>query len=191
MASSERLGEVNQVMRTKDAAKKEDFINGITDGLEDFTAGRYKHFKDDDELEAYLMSLWIPNFRSIMAFESIVTAHFSKNFHELTDKNPTFKKQIINKMKGIRQNPEMGVPKSHKLRGLRGLHISEHFVIVYLIYKNYIIFIELEHHDKAYDTSEGLMERILEDGRLLSSLDKLGISSEEFAHFVRSLRKHK
>jgi mRNA-degrading endonuclease YafQ of YafQ-DinJ toxin-antitoxin module len=126
-----------------------------------------------------------------MAFESIVTSHFSKNFHNLTDKNIAFKKQIVNKMKGIRQNPEIGEPKGGNLRGLRGLHISEHFVIVYLIYKNYAVFIELEHHDKAYDTSEGLMDRILEDDRLLFSLDKLDISTEEFADFVNALRKHK
>lgn len=124
-----------------------------------------------------------------MVFESIITGHFSKNFHELTDKNIAFKKQIIKKLAGIRQNPEIGEPKSGNLRGLRGLHITEHFVIVYLIYKNYVIFIELEHHDKAYDTSEGLMDRILEDVRLLPSLDKLDISTEEFAFFVRSLRK--
>ena len=125
-----------------------------------------------------------------MAFESIITGHFSKKFHDLTDKNAAYKKQIVNKMKGIRQHPEIGIPKSHTLRGLRGLHISEHFVIVYLIYKNYVVFIELEHHDKAYDEAEGLMERILEDERLLTSLDKLSISTEEFAHFVRSLSKH-
>ena len=53
MASSESTGEVNQVVR----AKKDDRINGITEGLEDFIEGRCKHFKDDDELEAYLMSL--------------------------------------------------------------------------------------------------------------------------------------
>jgi len=52
-----------------------------------------------------------------------------------------------------------------------------------------VIFIELEHHDKAYDTSEGLMDRILEDVRLLSSLNTLEIPTEEFAFFVRSLRK--
>jgi mRNA-degrading endonuclease YafQ of YafQ-DinJ toxin-antitoxin module len=126
-----------------------------------------------------------------MAFESIVTDHFSKKFHDLTNKNTTFKNQIINKMKGIRQNPEIGEPKSHKLRGLRGLHITEHFVIIYLLYKNYVIFVELEHHDKAYAKAEGLMERILDDERLLTSLDKLGISNEEFAHFVSSLSKHK
>jgi mRNA-degrading endonuclease RelE of RelBE toxin-antitoxin system len=121
--------------------------------------------------------------------ESIITEHFSRNFHDLTDKNLVFKRQIVKKIAGIRQNPEIGEPKSGNLRGLRGLHISEHFVIIYFIYKNYVIFIELEHHDKAYDTSEGLMDRILEDVRLLSSLNTLEIPTEEFAFFVRSLRK--
>ena len=121
--------------------------------------------------------------------ESIITEHFSRNFHDLTDKNLVFKRQIVKKIAGIRQNPEIGEPKSGNLRGLRGLHISEHFVIIYFIYKNYVIFIELEHHDKAYDTSEGLMDRILEDIRLLSSLNTLEIPTEEFAFFVRSLRK--
>lgn len=32
------------------------------------------------------------------------------------------------------------------------------------------------------------MERILEDERLLTSLNKLGISAEEFAQFVKSLK---
>ena len=57
MASSESLGEVNDVMHVKEAAKKDDFINGITEGLEDFVEGRHKHFKKDDELETYMMSL--------------------------------------------------------------------------------------------------------------------------------------
>lgn len=38
-------------------AKKDDLITGINDGLEDFIEGRCKHFKNDEELEAYLMSL--------------------------------------------------------------------------------------------------------------------------------------
>jgi addiction module RelE/StbE family toxin len=126
-----------------------------------------------------------------MAFESIVTGHFSKKFHTLTDNNIAFRKQIINKMKGIRQSPEIGEPKRGNLRGLRGLHISEHFVIIYLIYKNYVVFIELEHHDKVYGTSKSLKDRIMLDERLLSSLSKLDVPLEEFASFVRSLDKHK
>jgi hypothetical protein len=37
--------------------KKEDLIEGVKEGLEDFIEGRSKHFKDDKELEAYLLSL--------------------------------------------------------------------------------------------------------------------------------------
>ena len=37
--------------------KRDDLIVGIADGLKDFVEGRCKHFKTDDELEAYLMSL--------------------------------------------------------------------------------------------------------------------------------------
>jgi hypothetical protein len=33
-----------------------EFIEGIRDGLEDFAEGRYKVFKDADELLAYLLS---------------------------------------------------------------------------------------------------------------------------------------
>jgi mRNA-degrading endonuclease YafQ of YafQ-DinJ toxin-antitoxin module len=66
-----------------------------------------------------------------MAFKSITTSHFDKKFSKLTGKNLTFKHQVINKMKCIRQNPEIGEPKRYNLRGLRALHISEHFVVVY------------------------------------------------------------
>jgi hypothetical protein len=69
------------------------------------------------------------------------------------------------------------------------LHISEHFVIVYLIFQNYVVFIELGHHDKAYDNAELLMKRILEDERLLDSLGKLSIPVDDFADFVRALSR--
>jgi len=36
---------------------EESFIDGIRKGLEDFAKGNYIVFKDDDELEAYMMSL--------------------------------------------------------------------------------------------------------------------------------------
>ena len=128
-----------------------------------------------------------------MEFKSITTGYFDKKFSKLTGKNRTFKEQVINKMKGIRQNPEIGEPKSHNLRGLRALHISEHFVIVYLIFKDYIIFINLDFHDKAYDgdTSKRLIKRLLEDEGLLAALKISDISEEVFARFVMTLGKLK
>lgn len=124
-----------------------------------------------------------------MAFKSIVTGHFSKRYAKLTGKNNTFKQQVVNKMKGIRQNPEIGEPKSGNLRGLRGLHVTEHFVIVYLIFKDYVVFINLDHHDKAYDATESLIDRILEDDRLLAELERAKISTGEFAQFIRTVGK--
>lgn len=128
-----------------------------------------------------------------MAFKSITTGYFDKKFSKLTGKNQTFKEQVIIKMKGIRQSPEIGEPKSQNLKGLRALHISEHFVIVYIIFKDHIIFINLDRHDKAYDgdTSRRLIRRLLEDERLLAALKTSDISAEDFARFVMSLGKHK
>jgi addiction module RelE/StbE family toxin len=128
-----------------------------------------------------------------MAFRSITTSYFDKKFSKLSDKNKTVKAQIINKMKGIRQNPEIGEPKSHNLRGLRALHVSEHFVIVYLIFKNLIIFINVDHHNNVYDpeTTKRLMKRLLEDEGLLAALIMSDISEDDFTYFVMTLGKHK
>jgi mRNA-degrading endonuclease YafQ of YafQ-DinJ toxin-antitoxin module len=128
-----------------------------------------------------------------MAFKSITTSHFEKRFSKLTGKNKTFKHQIINKMKWIRQNPEMGEPKSHNLRGLRALHISEHFVVVYIIFKNFVIFINLGHHDKAYDseTMNRLVKHLLEDESLLTAFKAYDIQTEDFVDLVRLLGKKK
>jgi addiction module RelE/StbE family toxin len=127
-----------------------------------------------------------------MAFKSVTTSYFDKKFSKLANKNATFKKQVINKLKEIRQNPEIGEPKSHELRGLRGLHISEHFVVVYLIFKDYVIFINLDHHDKAYDaeTTKRLIRRLLEDCNLLAALKISDIAVEDFAHFITTVGKH-
>jgi len=70
-----------------------------------------------------------------MAFSPITTSHFDKQFSKLTKKNAVFKAQVAKKIKGIVLNPEIGVPKTHKLRGLRSLHITEHSVVVYMIYR--------------------------------------------------------
>jgi len=126
-----------------------------------------------------------------MTFKSATTGYFDKKFSKLTHKNTIFKKQVINKMKEIRQNPEIGEPKSHQLRGLRGLHISEHFVVVYLIFKNLVIFINLDHHDNAYDseTMKRQIKRLLMDRRLLAALKKSDIIVEDFANFVTTIGK--
>jgi hypothetical protein len=58
MVCSDNLGEETPMIPVKEIKKqKDDLITGITEGLEDFIEGRCKHFKNDEELEAYLMSL--------------------------------------------------------------------------------------------------------------------------------------
>lgn len=36
---------------------RDDFVEGIIEGLKDFSEGRYTVINNDDELESYLMSL--------------------------------------------------------------------------------------------------------------------------------------
>lgn len=37
--------------------KRDDFVEGVIEGLKDFAEGRYTVFESDDDLEAHLMSL--------------------------------------------------------------------------------------------------------------------------------------
>lgn len=122
-----------------------------------------------------------------MAFFPITTNHFDKQFSKLTRKNAVFKEQAAKKIKGIVLNPEIGVPKKHKLRGLRGLHISDHFVVVYIIFKDLVIFVEIDHHERAYRAVEGLIVRLIEDEKLLSVLQRMGVRRYEFAQFIKAL----
>jgi mRNA-degrading endonuclease RelE of RelBE toxin-antitoxin system len=119
-----------------------------------------------------------------MAFFPITTSHFDKQFSKLTRKNAVFKAQAAKKIKGIALNPDLGVPKTHKLRGLRSLHITDHFVVVYMIFKDLVIFVEIDHHDKVYRAVEGLIERLIEDEKLLSALQRMGVKNDEFAQFM-------
>jgi len=58
MACSD-LAEVKTVIPRSEVVeeKRDDFVEGIIEGLKDFAEGRYTVFEDDDELEAHLMSL--------------------------------------------------------------------------------------------------------------------------------------
>jgi hypothetical protein len=58
MACSDPIEEAKDVMSKAEIVEDEkDFIEGIVEGLNDFAEGRYTVFKDDDDLEAHLMSL--------------------------------------------------------------------------------------------------------------------------------------
>lgn len=57
MASVYNPDEVISMIPVVEMEKRDDLIAGIAEGLEDFIEGRFKHFKTDEEMEAYLMSL--------------------------------------------------------------------------------------------------------------------------------------
>lgn len=122
-----------------------------------------------------------------MAFTPVTTSHFDKQFFKQTRKNAVFKAQAAKKIKGIVLNPEIGVPKTHKLKGLRSLHITEHSVVAYMIFKDLVIFVEIDHHDKAYKAVDGLIERLAKDEKLLSILQRMGVTNDEFVQFIKAL----
>jgi len=122
-----------------------------------------------------------------MKYFPITTSHFEKQFSKLTKKNAVFKGQAAKKIKGIVLNPEIGALKTHKRRGLRSLHITDHFVVVYMIFKDLVIFVEIDHHDKAYRAVEGVVQRLIEDENLLTALQRMGITTDEFAHFMKAI----
>jgi len=49
--------EVISMIPVVEMKRRDDLVAGIAEGLEDFIEGRCKHFKTDEEIEAYLMSL--------------------------------------------------------------------------------------------------------------------------------------
>ena len=57
MASVYNPDEVISMIPVVEMKKRDDLVAGIAEGLEDFIEGRCKHFKTDEEMEAYLMSL--------------------------------------------------------------------------------------------------------------------------------------
>ena len=57
MTSVYKPDEVISMIPVVEMKRRDDLVAGIAEGLEDFIEGRCKHFKTDEEMEAYLMSL--------------------------------------------------------------------------------------------------------------------------------------
>jgi mRNA-degrading endonuclease YafQ of YafQ-DinJ toxin-antitoxin module len=49
---------------------------------------------------------------------------YTTQFKKLTKKDAALEQRLGKKIKAICQNPEIGEPKSHKLKGLRGEHVD-------------------------------------------------------------------
>ena len=126
-----------------------------------------------------------------MTFEPITPEKFDRQFKKLSKRNSAFAEQVIKKIPGICEHPELGEPKSENLKGLRSVHITKHFVVVYLLFKNFIVFINMGHHDVAYNADKitQLIKRLPEDKNLLIALEKAGIAPEEFIEFMKTIGK--
>jgi mRNA-degrading endonuclease RelE of RelBE toxin-antitoxin system len=122
-----------------------------------------------------------------MVFKSVTADRFDKKFSKLTSKNSPFKQQLINKMKGVRRNSDIGEPKSDNLKGLRSLRVSKHYVIIYLIFKDLVVFIHIDHHDQAYNAEviNQLIRRLSVDAKVRVMLEKAGVTPLDFAKFIR------
>jgi mRNA-degrading endonuclease RelE of RelBE toxin-antitoxin system len=121
-----------------------------------------------------------------MAFKPLLPSHFDKQFRKLTRKDAALKQRLGKKIKAICENPEIGEPKSHNLKGLRGEHVDP-FVIVYGIFGEYVVFIHIDHHDKAYAAAHEIAKSLVDDTRLLATLAAVGVTPEDFVAFVESV----
>jgi len=90
------------------------------------------------------------------------------------------------KIKAICENPEIGEPKSHNLKGLRGEHVDP-FVIIYGVFVDVIVFVHVDHHDKAYAAAYEIAKALIDDDGLLNTLAKVGVTPGELAAFVESI----
>lgn len=75
---------------------------------------------------------------------------FDKNFKRLTKKNAVLKKRTLLKIRELLDNPEIGETLTQNLVGYRSCHVGN-WVIIYKIIGDEIWFVNLDHHDYAYD----------------------------------------
>ncbi len=83
---------------------------------------------------------------------------FDRQFIKLTRKNKPLKDRFINKIDQILINPDMGEPKSHRLKGVRAVHVDP-FVIAYMIIDDCIVFLYVGHHNEAYGKTEEILQK--------------------------------
>lgn len=121
-----------------------------------------------------------------MTFKPILPSHFHKQFKKLTKKDGALGQRLAKKIKAICENPEIGEPKSHNLKGLRGDHVDP-FVIIYGVFGDFVVFVHVDHHDNAYAAAYEIAKALIEDEGLLATLAKVGVTAEELAAFVKSI----
>ncbi|MBN1324155.1 MAG: type II toxin-antitoxin system mRNA interferase toxin, RelE/StbE family [Methanotrichaceae archaeon] len=81
------------------------------------------------------------------------------NYKKLAKRNKAFEERAKEKIEGILEDPCIGTPKRHNLRGVRGVHIDP-FVITYTVIGDAIVFISINHHDVIYDETSTIYAQL-------------------------------
>ena len=77
------------------------------------------------------------------------TKEFKDQYKKLTKKDKALQERLDRKIVQIALNPSLGDPKGYNLKYTRGTHVNP-YVIVYMIIRNTILFIYVDHHDSIY-----------------------------------------
>ena len=86
---------------------------------------------------------------------------FRDQYRKLTKKNKSLQPKIDNKIKQIVANPtKIGKPKTANLKYTYGSHVADHFVIVYMIIEDNILFLYVDHHDFVYKEAPKILGNI-------------------------------
>jgi addiction module RelE/StbE family toxin len=89
------------------------------------------------------------------------TLEFREQYRRLIKKNKPLQSKIDDKIKQIAANPAtIGKPKTGNLKYTRGSHVADHFVIVYMIIEDNIIFLYVDHHDSVYKEAPKVLGNI-------------------------------
>jgi hypothetical protein len=62
-------------------------------------------------------------------------------------------------------------------------------VIIYGVLGDVIVFVHIDHHDKVYAAAYEIAKALIDDEVPRSTLAKVGVTPEELAAFVESIRK--
>lgn len=125
-----------------------------------------------------------------MAFTPVILHQFDKKFKRYTRKDSSLRERVIKKIIEIVENPEIGNPKRHELRGYRSLHVDP-FVIFYAIIGDKVVLTYFEHHDKVYRDAIEFAPQLLTELRTRLALEDAEISPDSFNDFLRELKKRK
>ena len=60
-------------------------------------------------------------------------------------------------------------------------------MIIYGVFGDIIVFVHVDHHDKAYSAAKEIAKALADDEELLATLAKVGVAPEELAAFVETI----